>query len=562
MSALFDSPFLIDRIGGRGGGVDFLGLRQVNLNILQDKLIPGLNNATEDMGSFLLGTWIPWKFRQICGNDKRQFVYSKFNVFREAIEMAMTCAMFEGSPSEQKMGPTRRRMGVRSSVRLPGPLSFAATNRTYNSSLYAAPLYGPSLRYLRLLQYYDARAEDGTSTDIPLASTDAPTTQLMAFVDKCLRDSRHLKDFLQLRVPRVKQAAVDDLGLKGLNPAFYRQAPRAIKQAFAAKFFSADEYGHRRWLTAVLICETIGEQTAIAKVAKHLDKVGFTRQDQDPFFEALLRIWYTGMLSAGRRIKLSYELESHRLRWAAFQARQIQRSILEEFLCCFETALLQGCRTIDSVIQYWLHESPAGSKAMFGRPLKDLCRKEASKIYHGTDFSKASELWNERIHPSHEAFDDFDGDDDSFGLMSAAIIMVRWWIRVHSWNRINFLTPLLGSGDRDRISISVFCNWLHERLDAPLFEVLHQLLSDLIFAQHIKFAIMRFDGEVQRLRFTLGDDGIVPTEELRDKLAVPPVRMADRLRSFAGILSDLDILDIHDGTITLGRQRLPQWPLD
>src|SRR5262249_10109813 len=61
MSVIPEVPFFTERFSSRGGGIDFLGLRQVNLHILETYLIPGVNNQTADFGSYCLATWIPWK---------------------------------------------------------------------------------------------------------------------------------------------------------------------------------------------------------------------------------------------------------------------------------------------------------------------------------------------------------------------------------------------------------------------------------------------------------------------------------------------------------------------
>jgi hypothetical protein len=119
------------------------------------------------------------------------------------------------------------------------------------------------------------------------------------------------------------------------------------------------------------------------------------------------------------------------------------------------------------------------------------------------------------------------------------------------------LTDSVEADQRERLPMRWFHRWVEERLQLPLIDFLHDLFSDLVFAQHVKWALIRFDGQVQRLRFTLGDDGIVPTPEVGDKLGEHPVRMADRVSAFSGILCDVGILRWVDGELTTGPQRLP-----
>jgi hypothetical protein len=140
-----------------------LGEGQVNLALLQEELIPGLNNVTGDFGVFCLGAWIPWKFKQLAGGQKN-YTSARYRAFREAIKVAMSYATRDGSPLDQANGTPWRRMGVKRQPALPCKPTFAATKRTGATSIYAAALYGPALRYLGLLRTVDARATDGTSS--------------------------------------------------------------------------------------------------------------------------------------------------------------------------------------------------------------------------------------------------------------------------------------------------------------------------------------------------------------------------------------------------------------
>src|SRR5262249_27989501 len=149
--------------------------------MLQEDLLPGINNATADLGTFCLGAWIPWKFRQLCRKD--DFVLSKYTAFREAMEVAIAYTTRDHSPAEGDFGRPRTRMGIQHEPPLPAPLALKPAQRTKATSLYAAPLYGPALRYLGLLQATDAVAMDGTSTKIPLAGEDDWTQAIVRQVE-------------------------------------------------------------------------------------------------------------------------------------------------------------------------------------------------------------------------------------------------------------------------------------------------------------------------------------------------------------------------------------------
>ena len=90
-------PFLTEDFSPRGGGIDFLGLRWVNLYMVGEYLIPQINNATRDMGTFCICAWIPWKFKQIC--NKADFTHENYKLFREKIEVAISFAIRDESQS-------------------------------------------------------------------------------------------------------------------------------------------------------------------------------------------------------------------------------------------------------------------------------------------------------------------------------------------------------------------------------------------------------------------------------------------------------------------------------
>ena len=134
-------------------------------------------------------------------------------------------------------------------------------------------------------------------------------------------------------------------------------------------------------------------------------------------------------------------------------------------------------------------------------------------------------------------------------------MLARWWIQTFgclAWERHR---PLFSLGGEDRISASWFHNWLKARLEWPLEKLVKDVFEQLVFAQHIRIALSRFDGQNQRLRFVLGDGGIVPTRSAIEKLAGDqlPGWTADRLRAFTRLLCDVGVLEEDEkGRFSLG----------
>src|SRR5262245_19907864 len=61
---IFVTPYRPDR-----GGVDFLGLRQVNIDMMSG-VLPGINNVTWWIRPFSVLSWIYWKFYEIASQQK------------------------------------------------------------------------------------------------------------------------------------------------------------------------------------------------------------------------------------------------------------------------------------------------------------------------------------------------------------------------------------------------------------------------------------------------------------------------------------------------------------
>jgi hypothetical protein len=127
-------------------------------------------------------------------------------------------------------------------------------------------------------------------------------------------------------------------------------------------------------------------------------------------------------------------------------------------------------------------------------------------------------------------------------------MLARWWIRMARWLKVSQHPEFLTFGERGRVSLRWFAEWLTDRLSKPVTSLAEDIFSDVVFSQHITVALARFDGQVQRLRFTLGDTGIIPTVAAAKNLGQEPGRMNDRLWSFMGLLSDLDVINWTEGT--------------
>ncbi len=292
MTALPDRPFVPKDFSLRGGGIDFLGLRWVNLTIVGRDLIPELNNVTADMGTFFLGAWIPWKFKKLCSND-RDYTEKNYQAFREKVEVALALTFRNEEGIDRKFGEVRNRVGNTQKISLPSPLSFKEAKRTKQNSLYAAAIYGPSLQYLGFIKTYHSQAKGGAkSLNIPVPADDSDALEIFRGVDASLQKASCYERLASFDATRFTQKDISQLSQVGLDPAWFRSRAYAkIKKSFRRKLLPSDSHepGYPRTLTARLLLETV-------------------RQRPQLTVPQIRAAWYTGMFEDGKSVATSNQL--------------------------------------------------------------------------------------------------------------------------------------------------------------------------------------------------------------------------------------------------------------
>jgi hypothetical protein len=132
-------------------------------------------------------------------------------------------------------------------------------------------------------------------------------------------------------------------------------------------------------------------------------------------------------------------------------------------------------------------------------------------------------------------------------------MFAAWYWRMLARQQDPRTKQFMTLGGADRMSMAWFLEWLTARKSLPLRELLKEIFSSLVFAQHMRIALARFDGTAQRLRFLIGDSGIEPTVSARETLAELGIPwMPDRLDTLTALLCDCDVLTDNNGALTPG----------
>lgn len=530
-------PFLTEDFSQDGGGIDFLGLRFVNLRILGNRLLPEINNAVRDCGTFFLGVWIPWKFRLLCEKNGMKFYTEKnYSKFREKIEVAMSIAMRDEGLSANNFGRVRNRVGNNQKKELGDFFSFKNAGRKKNNTIFSAPLYGPSFKYLGLIKSYGSEATDGSTLDIPVVSEKEDTQKIAETVDINLRNSKFYDSLSSLDETRLSPQEVDSLALTGLCPSFYRSSSnKSAKTAFAKKLMPIDptSHGYPRTLTAYLLYKTLLQKPQI--------DLGQVR-----------RAWYTQHFDDGKFLNINNEVILKHLRfWEVFMAKQYQRYFTELFLWCFEKGIKSGCSSSSKIVFFWADEFPNEIEYLTIELGKFLDRFATESL--GEDLSERRLDWNTKVHGGHESFEFRENPKQGNALKQGLEMLASWYWRMLSRREELEELSEYTMGGADRMSIAWFLKWIETRRSTPVLHFFIELFDELIFSQHIRIALSRFDGSTQRLRFAVGDNGLEPVGTNKNFANMDLPWMADRLGSFTDLLSDLEVLEKKGETISLGK---------
>jgi len=223
--------------------------------------------------------------------------------------------------------------------------------------------------------------------------------------------------------------------------------------------------------------------------------------------------------------------------------RQYQRFILELYLKCFEEGLKRGRNSITSIVNDLILSAEVKSKETFF----DLLKRETAEVgINESAVDGMSLKWHQVVNQSNPAFEGVFLYDENIDPGKQAVVgLARWYLRARalvSKAQDGVLLKIASAGSVERVSLKYMVNWLDDRLDQPLAKLLYDLISNFVFAQHLRVALSRFDGRLQRIRFLLDDEGIVLTSAMKEREAgIDPYMMADRSFALASLLTDLGI---------------------
>lgn len=506
-----DGPRFVALYQPDKGGVDFLGMRQVNLDMMANCL-PGFNNVTQYVRPFSVVSWIYWKFHRLAERrGVRQVTGEELRVWKEKVETLFTW----GHKLDEVTGipGTDAKPPVQGAV----PLDFATWRRNPTStSLMAAVQYGPAAKTIGGLGFLD-----------PLGGGFYQTVNegvgLAEALDLKLRDFTLLDD--------LGQALATPEDAAELYPAWSVHTPsRREQKIFRQAFFNQ---------------EAIGEQTPLGRRSTTLRlAIEALESAGGPLSVDEVRvIMFRGQGGRKRLGSVDPKLKRMWLSWVILQIRQCQRFAMEGLLSWFERLLVEGCRDTDAVVQETL-KAVEEYKEIFplDRPNHSLgvirdkipsvdaaLRQSAVDLYF--DPFRLTELMRQAVSDRSNRLAPL--------CLRSSFLCAAFTIALGSEAQVR---PELERGTSDRLSLGYWTDTLLRWGALELEDFFRHLFEMLILSQHFTVAARRFDGQKQRLRIIIEEDGL---EFLADAPVVPSVT-PDRLYTALSLMADCGLIGWND----------------
>jgi hypothetical protein len=486
------------------GGVDFLGLRTVNLDMMA-MCLPGFNNVTESIRPYSVVAWTHWKLSEIAEAQRQAVIKSRsLEQFRDKVENLFVwshqLARIAGLPGITAKAPSPNAKGEVS-------LAFIDWDRKYTSTgLMAAINYGPS-----------SKSPDGLSflkrAEGDFFATCGEGIVLAKALDEQLRQSPYYPVLSGIDIVTATADAASSLysHWSVLTPSSKERA------AFANAFYAPDaadtdsQLG-RRTATLLLISRVLDDQST-------------------PIGEGEIR----------RRMVLRRPLASDRsglraawLRWFILQLRQAQRISLEALLAWLEIQLIRnGQRDIEALVEHAASDAN-NNVELFPWPtisaaLSSL-RTQVGDL--GTllrNCAEASQLdFMSQMLETAEAIRSENCDVLLPGALRTLLLCVVAVEALEGDLKADSLEELSWGGP-DRVSLRFWKESVDRVASKSFADFFRHVFEVFVISQHCSIAATRFDGKTHRLRLTIDEEGLVPLVNKPWKPIISPDRLVTAL---------------------------------
>lgn len=185
MAAERDEPSLTSINDVGLGGVDPLGLRQINFDLM-DELLPSLNNVTRHIRPFVVVAWA-WRraFQLAEAQESTTISSDSLKDFIDRIEVIYVCSQCLKNPAVDLPGREALAGIIKSKTWVFGGENWQRLRKTRknSTSLSAALNYGPGLKAFGLLQQHQSYQGIFVPTEAAQEALDAFEKQISRYLD-------------------------------------------------------------------------------------------------------------------------------------------------------------------------------------------------------------------------------------------------------------------------------------------------------------------------------------------------------------------------------------------
>lgn len=498
------------------GGVDPLGLRQLNLDLM-DHALPGINNVTAHIRPYTLMSWAWWKAAKAAeagGKTSVDAAWLQDTVDRLEVLFAWSHFLADdaaGIPGRNVLKDKLPRPGSARTYNFAGPDWDRLRQDRRRSTAFMAPIqYGPSIKSL------------GWLVPTPEGAFH-PSTQAIKAVEAL---DALVSGSLPPRVFTPGQVAIEPDEALTLHAAWTLRAPtEAERLAFRHLFHE--------------IGRGMADDAPQARRRASLDlALVVLRQSQGSLtLEAVRRAMASGHAADGSPLDLPSSLVPTQLHWAAMQARQLQRLALESLLRWIETRIDDGGASSENLAddaEAAARETEDGADAATLGSYLDLVTARADGHGWPAACGLAGEADIFAVMAELQEAQWEEGCPRVPGLALRALAMAdAMTVALRSKGSLSAETGPLG-GQADRLPLLLARKRLHAARDRSLKGLWLEMVEAWVIGQHVRWSVVRNGDGTQRLRIALGDRGWI---RLRKGLSGPFGPTPDRLSTALALSS-------------------------
>lgn len=325
-AAAADEPGVPPALGVRLGGVDPLGLRQINFEVM-DRLIPGTNNVTRNLRPFVLVTWAWHRARELAREEGATHVDpGRLRDFVDRMEVIFAWSQFLTDGGAELPGRNKMKAFVAATrYKFAGPEweAFRKAWRT-STSLMAPVNYGPALKALGFLR----------------ASNVAPSVMVP-------------QEIAAAAVASFEKKIADRLSHK----AFCSLGPVTVRASEVAGWTEGWDLGSSTAAERRMMREALRGATAPAERRAVIDLIEASSVAGEPNdVDELRRLMCDSEDYADPRLRASAEL------WRYLQVRQLFRLALEGIFDWLTLELRDGPRSSGRLVEAFMRNAPRRSR--------------------------------------------------------------------------------------------------------------------------------------------------------------------------------------------------------